>query len=662
MNENFYLELLNEQTRELELIIKNKKNYAPNVYNCILAGIVIRMNSVLEQCMLDFHSPNFSEVSKMIYNSRQLLVHYYDYRTFSNLEEIFLKIIDKFKRAYPNERYYFKKILSYKATKEHNVVVSKDKNIIYDEFTNSYIFKGDNVEISVSRDKVIKIQDLKKRRDIAYIVNCDSDMNYFYRGEDNETFYKELSGYGELQTFFMKHFNVVDIDYQKHKDCIKDILDTFYHKGNYTSVFVEEKLDESSRRNPLYIETAVALDKFFNDDIVYEQFLDGRVYTNKGIPNNEYFDYKSIRENCKMDLENNISKRDYFFITKTISIFANLNSEVIKSTNLTDGEREKMEISMLINWIDHSLRNFTLEFVEANEEFNKLHNKLIYYRNFYAHNILQTKTNTSKRILEEFYELSKEYVMILNSLNIKTITKPEEENIVNFVAIERMPYHFVNHKYEQYIQVDPSTYIGDKLYYSTRGSEYNKIIGLVGVDKSFPIRGTYYENKNGEFIAKTFKTKSGKKHNLLVSKLDYSKGQDCCLDVNLDDLLYIYAAYKGKISKELTDSLERVNHKKVVIFRASKENNFTSHASELDEIISGFYQQRFLPFELVKKTKINLVKESNGKGYFQILDENDNEIAIVVDSKRLKDYDIVIDKKGYFTIHDTTHNFDKRRR
>lgn len=666
MEENFYLESLNKLAKELKLVMSKKKDYTPVIYNCILAGIIIRMNSIIDQCMLDFHSDSFKEAAEAIYNSRQILVHYSDYRTFEDLDDISSEVLDRFYEAYPTEREYFDDILNYKDVKEHNVVIPKSKQVVYDEFTNSYIFISDGVEIAVSKEKVTKIQDLVKRRDLAYIVNCDSDMNYFYKDEDGETMYQELKGHEALQDFFKAYFTVTEVDFNKHKECIKDILNKFYKSGNYNATYVMTRREETnSKKKQLYLESSKTLDKYFNEGVVFSQFLDSRTYSNIGIPSQEFFDYKFIREQSEFDLERNITKRDYFFVVKTISMFDNLNKELKNAQNLDELQKEKLEMAMLINWADHTFRNMSDEFVECNEEFAKLHFNLLSYRTFFAHNVLQLKQSASKKLLEEFYELAKGYVSVLSSLHVPNLDMKMSKNEVDFIAIERMPPHFVNSKHEQYIQVDPTTYIGDKLFYSTRGSKYRKIIGLVPVDKTYSLRGTYYEKKGDNFVAKTFKTPGGRKRNLLVSRVDYSKGREVNFDVNIDDLLYIYAAYKDKIKEYPLCELYGSHHKKVVYFPPSAENNYKAHAIELEEIISDYYQQRYLPFELVTNTDVITKKTDDGKIVFAIVDlskEEQEEIAYIVDVNDLQDLNVELDSKGFFTINETIHNFTEKRR
>ena len=60
--------------------------------------------------------------------------------------------------------------------------------------------------------------------------------------------------------------------------------------------------------------------------------------------------------------------------------------------------------------------------------------------------------------------MAKGYVSVLSSLHVESFDHKIDKHMVDFVAIERMPSHFVNSKHEQYIQVDPTTYIGDNYF------------------------------------------------------------------------------------------------------------------------------------------------------------------------------------------------------
>lgn len=656
---NVYLELLLAHSKKIDAVIKNKDNYNTNVYNCILAGLVIQMNSIVEQCIMDFHSSSFSKVVELIYNSRQLLVHYSDYRTLKNMETISSQIIKEIKKSYKHEEKYFSRLLKFESISERNVVVSKSRDVIYDEFNNSYIFRNDDVEIAVSEDKVIKLQDLKKRRDVAYIVSCNQDMNYFKKN-GNDSGYYQLIGEESVLSFFVENFKVIDVNYNKHKVAIRDILDNFYKEGNYNGVVTKQKVSVTGNNVPLYLDSSKVLDKFFNERIAYKQLMDERVYVNNGVPEFGYFDFHSLKQNVKEDLERNLTRRDYFFLSKTISMFNSLNETINENKDLDSDNKHKMIITMLINWSDHTLRHFSEKFIKINPEFEDLHVKLVNYRNFFSHNILQLKKSIEEKLIKEYLEMANGYIGILNSLNIEEVNLDEGKNEVHFIAIERDTNRFISRRYEQYVQIDPMTYVGNKLFYSTKGSEYRKIVGLIVADKKHAYRGSYYERKNGEFISKTFRTKGGRKRRVMVSKMDYSYGMDVSFDINCSDLFYLYAATKGKVDKHDNLDLHCLKKKRVVVFYPSKENNYRGHSVHLEGLITDFFQQRYMPFELVKPTKIVKVKDENDKGYFQIVDASTNEvIADVVDETKLEKYNVEHDHKGYFTINETIHNFRK---
>ena len=74
----------------------------------------------------------------------------------------------------------------------------------------------------------------------------------------------------------------------------------------------------------------------------------------------------------------------------------------------------KMKISMLINFVDQSVKNLSNSFIHAHPDFEKLYIRLLDYRNFFAHNIYQLKPDLGTRILDEFIDVSKGCVGIMS--------------------------------------------------------------------------------------------------------------------------------------------------------------------------------------------------------------------------------------------------------
>ena len=659
IEENVYLELLKSIIDELKEVVDKREKYDTSAYNCILSGLIIRMNAVMDQCLSGFHSDKFTPLIEMIYNTRQYLVHHSDFVNYNKIDDIALDIIAKFEKIYKNEKSFFKKMLAYQVENEHNVVVNK-KYLKYDAASDSYVHETDALEVVISADKVTKVQDLVKKKDTRYIINCDRGMNYFSKDENDNVLYQELKGHEDIQCFFIQHLNAVDLDFTAHKNCIYEIIERVYRKKNFNSVYVVYNNLKSKKANPVYIESSKVLNDFFNEGIVYEQLFDYREYTNLDVPKYFEVEYKKIRENLeKMDYE--LSKKDYFYITKTLAAFAKLQEE-LKKIEETDIERkEVLKMAMLINWSDHAFRHISHEFVSLDKEFEKLHLTLLDYRTFFAHNIYQLKSGLGSRVLDEFYDMSCGYISVLASLNIAHVDKKENSQLVNFLAVERAPINFENYRRERFVKIDPTTYLGNKLFYSTKGSVYQNIVGLVSVSKHFPVQGGYYQKAADGFVNKTYTDKKGKKHPRLVSKMDYSQGQEVCFDVNIDALLYIYAAYKGKIEGLPKEVLENPCHKKAIFFHSSPENGNREHATTLNDLISNYYQLKYLPYELVQDFKIGKRYNEDGKLILTICTKEDVEIGYVVDCYELKNKNVPIDEKGFFKVSDTMNQITSGR-
>ena len=133
------------------------------------------------------------------------------------------------------------------------------------------------------------------------------------------------------------------------------------------------------------------------------------------------------------------------------------------------------------------------------------------------------------------------------------------------------------------------------------------------------------------------------------------------MDVNIRDLLYINAAYAHKCEDESVKKSLRRTSKKMIIFAPSEDNNNTSHAASLNHLISNYYQQRYLPYELARRTQIRLAKTEAGEGYFEILDIDGNLVAEVVDDKLFKKYNMEKDKNQVFSVSTIPYDFSKKR-
>ena len=369
---NFYLELLNKQITKLNKIIENKDEYPSSVYNCILAGIVIQANSIVETCMMDFSSDKFSKVASKIYSARQLLIHYSDYRSFDDIESVASEIVSEFNKVYKSEKAYFDKILTYQNTSEHNVVIRKSKNVVYDEFNRAYVFINDDIEIVVSASKVTVIKDLKKKKDIAYIVNCDNDMNYIHTNQYHETEYIKLKAPQELQQFFITEFKPTAIDYIAHKNVIKQMIDNFY-SGGFSSIKTHADLIINNNKD-IYLDTSKLLGDFFINGVIYKEFLGANTFKNMGAPIARYEDFTNIKNMASDDLIKVMNVRDYFFIKKCEAMMSNMNDELRKSASMLDEDLlMKMKISMLINFVDQSVKNISTSFTGINKDFENLH-------------------------------------------------------------------------------------------------------------------------------------------------------------------------------------------------------------------------------------------------------------------------------------------------
>ena len=294
--ENFYLDILNNLNTDLKYVIDNQYKYNPAIYNAMLAGIIIRLSTLVDQFMIDFHSPLFTPVVEYIYSARQELVHYSDFTNLNDLTAVACDISSLIDQTYENEKQYFEEIINRKYNVEHNVVVAGNKNITYDRANKAYIFSSDNATIWVSEDRITRIKDSNSNRGVLYIISCDKNMNCFYK-ENGEIIYEELIAPEELKRFFKSNFKVVNVDYKEYMTVIEELLNKFYKKGNYGTIYVCPKNKPNQRKK-----IGKVLNAYFNRGIIYKDLLSNIDYSSIKVPSDSFFNYKQIRSTATHDL------------------------------------------------------------------------------------------------------------------------------------------------------------------------------------------------------------------------------------------------------------------------------------------------------------------------------------------------------------------------
>ena len=629
--ENFHLELLERLTNELRATISKKEEYSRSAYNCILAGLIIRMNVLMEQHLLDFHSEKFESVANLINQTRQKIIHEDDYTNLDNLDDVALEIVNKFDKVCEHEKQFFNRLLKFEVCNHHNVVIPGSKKIIYNEEGKCYEFQTDDVVISVSEDKIIKIKDGNNNKQVLYVVNCDNDMNCFYK-EGEEMVYQHLPAPQFLQQFFIRNFNVVNTNYNEYQYLIRELLNRFYKRGNYGFIYVSPKGNINQRKK-----IAKVLNSYFHKRTIYKNLLSDVELSTIEVPSNNFINYKQVRAVCCGDLKAKMSKRDYFFIHMAISGFSNMNQKLLENKKLPEKQRDLLKAALLVGWTGSLLRNMRREFVESNSEFKSIYDQLVNYRTFFAHNPMQFKSEIYKRALNEYYSLAQGFVSILTSLDMDFLVGKEDKNMIKLISIERPKERFITDCHDQYVELDPTTYVGNRLYYSSKGNDAYYRIGLLN-----PLESAYYDRKNGEFFAKKFKDEK-----LRVSRLKYNNVEDVVMDANIEDLLYLFCACKGKIAG--LDSLKMgcTSCKKLLLFRPSDKNNNIQHAAYLENLIQDYFSKKYLPYELVQETKVVAINADDGVIQLALADKNGEIIAKVIDKSELEQYNVASDKKRF---------------
>ena len=123
------------------------------------------------------------------------------------------------------------------------------------------------------------------------------------------------------------------------------------------------------------------------------------------------------------------------------------------------------------------------------------------------------------------------------------------------------------------------------------------------------------------------------------------------IDVNLSALFKAYSILKKVKS----------NGEILIYYSPTKENGNYVHYDNLENVILRFFIQGYLPSELLRKVSLDTSKSE--KGFINLLDENGNAFATIVNKKK---HPICTDakkdcKRFFSRIDDINHNFSKRR-
>ena len=649
MNSNYYLTLLYKKSLELKKILStiDEKGYSSEYKKYLISSYIITLDSILEIGIGDLHSPKLDELTSLIYYTRQKAVHYGYFNGMHNVENIATKIIELTEENYKNELEYYKKLFNsdnfYCAS---NLVIKNSSQIQLDTYFYKLKSKDNNQVLCVPLRKMFSLTSTSKDKVIEYIVDTSDPLSLYSYEEGGRVGNHTLLYMEQAKEFIKENFEIVNEDYNEHNNEMMKIISSFISDPVNSNQIMEYASHDTFCRNTIDV-----IKDFIEERTMLKAYLDSNhlIKDKYTVSKSQKADYVKLQNKFKKSALPFITQRDAFFIDMTIkraTFYRNTLIGDITSGLIID---DAVLCPILIQLYETGPKYFSNQFKNSSPEFKKCCENLLKYRIIFSHYLLNTKEY--KENLQNFKEEFTKLIQMISMINTDDVRIPVSENYDTYRLIERDKSEFFNYKHEQFLHIKGNTYIGKKIYYSSRNSESKNLIAIIPSNDSCV---SYYEkDANGYLNIKyTIDEKTGKKkpiHNL-SSSLRGSK--EVSIDFNLSNLFKAYSMLKRIKS----------NGDIYIGFNSCEENNKIAHYDDLDNVILRFYNQGYLPVELLQPTKLSTTNYEN-TGIVHLLDNKDNVIATIVNKKKCKfNFESKKDEKRFFSrIDDITHDFSRRR-
>lgn len=648
MNGNYYLTLLYKKSQELKKILStiDEEGYSNEYKKYLISSYIITLDSILEIGIGDLHSPKLDELTSLIYYTRQKAVHYGYFNGMHNIESVADKIIELTEENYKSELEYYKKLFnSDNFYSSSNIVIKSSPQVQLDTYFYKLKSKDNKQVLCVPLRKAFSLTSTSKEKVIEYIIDTSDPISLYSYEEgrlgDHTLLYDE-----KAKEFIRENFEVVSENYNEHNNEMMKIISKFVTDPINSNQIMEYASHDTFCRNTIDV-----IKEFIEERTMLKAYLDSNhlikdKYTVSKSQKTDYIKLQNKFKKCALPF---ITQKDAFFIDMTIkraTFYRNiLIGDVTSGLTIDDA----ILCPILIQLYETGPKYFSNQFKNSSPEFKKCCDNLLKYRIIFSHYLLNSKEY--KENLQNFKEEFTKFFQVISMINTDDVRIPVSENYDTYRLIERDKSEFFNYKHEQFLHIKDNTYIGKKIYYSSRNPESKNLIAIIPSNDSCV---SYYEkDANGYLNIKyTIDEKTGKKKPTrnLSSSLRGSK--EVSVDFNLSNLFKAYNMLKRIKS----------NGDIYIGFNSCSENNKTAHYDELDNVILRFYNQGYLPVELLQPTKLNYDNYEN-TGVIHLLDSKDNVIATIINKKKCKfNFDSKKDEKRFFSrIDDITHDFSRRR-
>lgn len=650
MDNNYYLNLLYTKVMELKQVLKEieKSDHSIEYKKYLISGYIITLDSILEIGISDLHSQDLDDLTSLIYYTRQKAVHYGYFNGLHNIEDIANRIIDLTEQHYIKEQEFYTKVfkLSNFERKCDNLVIKNSPNISTSESFYKLKSLDNSKEIWIPLNKVFTLTKKSKDKISSYIIDLDATVS-LYSYENNEiSNYTEITG-DELKEFLRSNFSVVNENFNTHNETIAKIITKFLTDPVNSIQIMEYASNEQFCKNTIDVIKEFILERsMFEDYIAHNHLIKDKYSLNKM----QKTDYTKLQHTFKKNILQHITQKDAFFIDITIKR-AKYYFDTLKDFSGSFDVEPQLLCPILIQLFETGPKHFSNQFISSSDEFKKCYSNLLRYRQIFSHYFL-----TSKEYKEAVLNFKSEFLIfikLLQMINLEDVRIPAHENYETYSLLERNKSDFFNFKHEQYLRVDNNTYIGKKIFYSSKNPDSNNLIAIIPYGNNAS-NTLYYQKDPYDYLNPIYHydENSGKKSFVHVSKHALGETKEVKIDFNLSNLFKAYSILRRVKS----------NSDILIHFPPNEENDYYNHYDNIDHVILRFFIQGYLPVELLRKTTLNI--SSANQGIVTLNDENGKIIANIINKKK---YSMAIDeahkddKRFFSRIDDINHNFSRRR-
>lgn len=647
--DNYYLKLLYNKTKELEKALQIEDTEENEEYkNYLLAGHIITLSSILETGIGELHSSNLDSLASLIYYTRQKVVHYGYFNGMDDIEYAAKTIVQLAESTYEEERKYYERLFSTELpTESNNLVVKNCSNITDDKHFFKFKSKDNKQVLCVPPKNIFFLTKKNSDKVISYIVDTSHPAALYTYDQDNLENFKEVNN-GEIKKFLKNNFQIEAEDYNEHNIVMQNIIHSFVSDPINSIQIMEFASDEQFCRNTIEI----------INDYMFKNSMHAAYISNNYLIKDKYSlnkmqktDYTKLLKDFKSNSSKYVDEKDVFFIDVTIKR-AKEFLYLLSESDINSEFKPEALSTILIQLFESGPKHFSNRLISSSPEFKKCYSNLLRYRQIFSHYILTNKEYRDgiEKFRNEFLGLIK----ILQVMNLNNIEKPMSGDPHHYVCIERKKEDFFNYKHEQFLKISRDDYIGKKILYSSHNPQSKSLIAIFQGGNNIANTLYYKKESNGDLVPKySIDENTGKKSHMNALSHPIKGSKTFKADFSLS---YLFKAYFDLRQLSSKSSSITIN------FHSSNSNSEFAHKDDLEMVILRFFNQGYLPAELLQEVKLDTSHLS--KGYIHVLDKKNNGIATIINERKcnFKHGTYNVDSIDHFSrIDNIAHDFSKRR-